>query len=94
MPKWLFWLALFFVLFLIYTAPGQAGTFASGFAEFAVELLNAIGEFLTGLFEGASSGETSSRNGFDSNPLSGDTGSSADPSFTHDHGTGEHTHNG
>lgn len=93
MPKWLFWLAFFFVLFLIYTQPANAGTIAGNFADFAVDLLNAIGEFLTGLFEGASRDGSSD---FDSNTLSGDTGTttSANPSYTHEHGGSVHSHGG
>ncbi len=91
MPKWLFWLALFFVLFLIYTQPGQAGSVASSFAEFAVDLLDAVGQFLTGLFEGAS--REGGTNGLDTNTLTDDTGSTTNPTFTHSHGGGEvHTH--
>jgi hypothetical protein len=61
MPKWVYPLAFLFVLFLIYTEPGNAGQLASGFANFLVTLLGSIGEFLTGLFEGASSGQSTTR---------------------------------
>ena len=79
MPKWLFWLALFFVLFLIYTQPTNAGNIAGGFGEFAVDLLSAIGEFLTGLFDGASEGRNTPRG-------------SSGASFTHTHDGTTHTH--
>jgi hypothetical protein len=86
MPKWLFWLALFFVLFLIYTQPTDAGNIGGRFAEFAVALLNAIGEFLTGLFDGAS-GDAVSNTG-----LSGNGSSNTGATFTHFHDGIEHTH--
>jgi hypothetical protein len=54
MPKWTYTLAFFFLLFLVYTDPSGAGEFAGQFAAFAVRLLGGIGEFLTGLFQGAS----------------------------------------
>ncbi len=92
MPKWLFWLAFFFVLFLIYTQPGNAGAYAGNFADFAVDLLNAIGEFLTGLFEGAS--RDGAGGGLDNTTLSSDTGSTANPSYSHEHGGVEHSHGG
>ena len=90
MPKWLFWLALFFVLFLIYTQPTDAGNIAGGFAEFAIDLLDALAEFVNGLFEGASSGSDST--GLDTGGRTGDTGGTTDPTFTHTHDGSTHTH--
>jgi len=90
MPKWLFWLALFFVLFLIYTQPTNAGNIAGNFADFAVQLLDSLGEFLTGLFDGASGGDvdrSSSSGGGDPAVADGDG------SFTHFHDGRTHTHN-
>ncbi len=100
MPKWLFWLALFFVLFLIYTQPTNAGSVAGGFGEFAVDLLDALAEFVNGLVGGASSGGDGA--GLDTNPPTGDTGfnpepapgSSPSPTFTHTHDGSTHTHSG
>lgn len=53
MPKWLYPLAFAFVLFLIYSDAAGAGETAGDFAGFIVDLLGALGQFLTGLFEGA-----------------------------------------
>ena len=53
MPKWLFWLALISVLFLVYTQPGNAGSLAGNLAEFLVDLLDGLAEFVNGLVEGA-----------------------------------------
>ncbi len=53
MPKWLYPLAFAFVLFLIYSDASGAGDTAGDFAGFIVDLLGALGKFLTGLFEGA-----------------------------------------
>lgn len=53
MPKWLYPLAFAFVLFLIYSDATGAGNTAGEFAGFIVDMLSAVGEFLTGLFEGA-----------------------------------------
>jgi hypothetical protein len=64
LPRWVLLLAFLFVLFLIYTEPGGAGQIASGFANFLVTLLGSIGEFLTGLFEGASRGSDIQGSGF------------------------------
>lgn len=58
MPKWVYPLAFLFVLFLIYNEPTSAGETASNFAGFIVQMLGSVGEFLTGLFEGASDGGT------------------------------------
>jgi hypothetical protein len=100
MPKWLFWLALFFVVFLIYTQPDQAGVVAGGFAEFAVNLLGAVGEFLTGLFEGASAADGAGGGGGLGSHTHGDT-SGADGGvttttlsscFTHTHDGVTHSH--
>ncbi len=92
MPKWLFWLALFFVLFLIYTQPADAGNIAGGFAEFAVDLLDALAQFVNGLFDGASSSGDST--GLDTNGVTSDTGTGTNPTFTHSHDGSTHTHNG
>ena len=90
MPKWLFWLALFFVLFLIYTQPTNAGNIAGNFAEFAVELLDSLGEFLTGLFDGASGDNV---NGIsDTGTTDSTVGDSDGASFTHTHDASTHTH--
>ncbi|MGH1492602.1 MAG: hypothetical protein ACRBK7_24960 [Acidimicrobiales bacterium] len=53
MPKWMYPLAFAFVLFLIYSDATAAGEMAGNFAGFVVDLLGALGQFLTGLFEGA-----------------------------------------
>jgi hypothetical protein len=98
MPKWLFWLALFFVVFLIYTQPDQAGVVAGGFAEFAVNLLGAVGEFLTGLFEGASSadgaggGLGSHTHGDTGGDAGGVTTTTLSSCFTHTHDGVTHSH--
>lgn len=95
MPKWLFWLALFFVLFLIYTQPADAGNVAGGFAGFAVDLLSSVGEFLTGLFEGASNSDGSQAPAtFTSTTVAATEPSVSVPStFTHTHdGLGLHSH--
>ncbi len=89
MPKWVFPLAFLFVLFLIYTEPGSAGEVASGFAEFLVELLRNTGEFLTGLFDGASGSSEGGANV----PSAAESGS-VDTSFTHTHDGVTHTHGG
>lgn len=52
-PKWMYPLAFAFVLFLIYSDATAAGDMAGRFAGFIVDLLGALGQFLTGLFEGA-----------------------------------------
>lgn len=88
MPKWLFWLALFFTLFLIYTQPNDAGTIAGNFGQFAVDLLNAVGEFLTGLVGGAS-GSVDHTHGL-TDPAVTDGGAT----FTHTHDGVTHTHTG
>lgn len=94
MPKWLFWLALFFVLFLIYTQPTDAGNIAGNFGQFAVDLLNSIGEFLTGLFDGASGNST---NGVGTQGLSGGGSTTTlagqtSATITHFHDGSWHTH--
>lgn len=92
MPKWLFWIAIFFVLFLIYTQPANAGNYAGNFAEFAVNLLDAMGEFLTGLFDGAS-GDAGGSSGSTSTGSTGSTTVDSDgASFSHFHGGETHTH--
>lgn len=92
MPKWVYPLAFLFVLFLIYNEPTSAGETASNFASFVVQLLGSVGEFLTGLFEGASDGGTN----VSSTPTSVAEGSVADGSvdtFTHTHdGLAPHSH--
>jgi len=95
MPKWVYPLAFLFVLFLIFTEPNGAGAAASAFASFLVQLLGSIGEFLTGLFEGASEGGSNvtstpttvtGATGAESVPATGDT-------FTHTHsGLEPHSH--
>ncbi len=50
------WGAVFFLLFFIFTAPSEASGVASGFGDAAVNLLDRLGQFLTGLLDGASSG--------------------------------------
>ncbi len=90
MPKWVYPLAFLFVLFLIFTEPTGASNAASGFADFAVTLLGSVGEFLTGLFEGASDG---SRNGaFEPNAGPTSTVLEQLDSFTHTHDGSTHTH--
>ncbi len=56
MPKWLYPLAFLFVLFLIFTDPDGSGNVAGQFGSFIVSFLGAVGEFLTGLLDGASDG--------------------------------------
>lgn len=95
MPKWVYPLAFLFVLFLIYTDPSRAGDTAGNFATFVVDLLGSVGEFLTGLFEGASdAGGTVT-----TPPTSVDPTSTATTvaeqvgTFTHSHGDfAPHTH--
>lgn len=94
MPKWVYPLAFAFVLFLIYSDATSAGETAGNFAGFIVDLLGAVGEFLTGLFEGA--GEAGSR--IDTNSpttVVTDTtiaGTEAADTFTHTHDGITHTH--
>ncbi len=92
MPKWVYPLAFAFVLFLIYNDPSGSGDTAGNFAGFIVELLGAVGQFLTGLFEGTNEGagavvtstSTTLANSLDS--LSSESLSSDGiDSFTHDH---------
>lgn len=54
MPKWVYPLAFAFLLYVIYSDAGNAGQMANGFAGFLGNLLGAVGDFLTGLFEGPS----------------------------------------
>ncbi|MEM7323662.1 MAG: hypothetical protein AAF531_11310 [Actinomycetota bacterium] len=88
-------LAFAFVLFLIYSDPSGSGDTAGNFAGFIVELLGAVGQFLTGLFEGTNDGTgainattTTIANSIESvSPDGVDT-------FTHDHdgATTPHSH--
>jgi hypothetical protein len=93
MPKWVYPLAFAFVLFLIFRDGTAAGDSAGDFAGFIVELLGAIGEFLTGLFEGAGEAGASTSQGDPSGiadnppPLPDNV-----DSFTHTHGGVTHTH--
>lgn len=92
-PKWMYPLAFAFVIFLIYSDATAAGTMAGNFAGFIVDLLSAVGEFLTGLFEGA--GEAGSR--IDSNSPSVQTtvttlAAHTSDTFTHTHDGFTHTH--
>lgn len=91
-PKWLATVAFLFVIFLIYNQPTSAGDTAGNFAGFAVQLLESVGEFLTGLFEGASEGGSNVTStpttsaGIESVPEVGD-------SFSHTHsGLETHSH--
>jgi len=88
MPRWVYLLAFLFVLFLIYTEPAGAGEVASGFANFLVTLLGSIGEFLTGLFEGASRGSDVQGSSFG---RSGTTSTILNDAYNHVH---ESTHLG
>ena len=63
MPKWVYPLAFAFVLFLIYNDPSGSGDTAGNFAGFIVELLGAVGQFLTGLFEGTNEVDSGAFNG-------------------------------
>jgi len=56
MPKWVFPLAFAFLLYVVYSDAGSAGQMANGFAGFLGEILGAVGDFLTGLFEGPAPG--------------------------------------
>ncbi len=88
MPKWVYPLAFLFVLFLIYNEPTSAGETASNFASFVVQLLGSVGEFLTGLFEGASDGSTNVSSGTPSSDVEGSV-----DTFTHTHdGLAPHSH--
>ena len=93
MPKWVYPLAFLFVLFLIYTEPGGAGEVASNFAEFLVNMLGSIGEFLTGLFEGAS-GEPRTLDGSSSFGTGRGTTTTIVDSFNRLHDATPHTHGG
>jgi len=96
MPKWVYPLAFAFVLFLIYNDPSGSGDTAGNFAGFIVELLGAVGQFLTGLFEGTSDGAGAIPT--PSTDAVADSTGALSPdgvdSFTHDHnGTATtHTH--
>ncbi|MEM7272534.1 MAG: hypothetical protein AAF547_05590 [Actinomycetota bacterium] len=85
-------LAFLFVLFLIATQPDGAGDTAGEFAGFLVDLLGALGQFLTGLFEGASDGAATSSTGT-TVAVETLTTDGVD-TFTHDHGgtVEPHTH--
>ncbi|MGB5757970.1 MAG: hypothetical protein WBM50_13720 [Acidimicrobiales bacterium] len=93
MPKWVYPLAFAFVIFLIYSDGAAAGDTAGNFASFIVQLLSSIGQFLTGLFEGAGSAGSS----VGSNPPviprgSGGTTTTLLDSFTHTHDGITHSH--
>jgi hypothetical protein len=87
MPKWVYPLAFAFVLFLIYNDPSGSGDTAGNFAGFIVELLGAVGQFLTGLFEGTNEGAGAAVT--TTTTSAADAVSSLSPdgvdSFTHDH---------
>lgn len=93
MPKWVYPLAFAFVLFLIYNDPSGSGDTAGNFAGFIVELLSAVGEFLTGLFEGTSDGTGAIDT---TTSTSAGTVQSGSPdvvdSFTHTHDGTTHSH--
>jgi hypothetical protein len=86
MPKWLYPLAFAFVLFLIYSDASGAGETAGNFAGFIVDMLSAVGQFLTGLFEGA--GEAGASSG------SGTTATTVVDSFGQPDSMTPHTHLG
>lgn len=76
MPKWVYPLAFVFLLYVVFNDGSGAGQDANDFAGFLGEMLSAIGDFLTGMFEGnesgASTSDTSSTgggDGFDSGGL-------------------------
>lgn len=97
MPKWVYPLSFAFVLFLIFRNGEGAGDSAGEFAGFIVDMLSAVGEFLTGLFEGAGEASTSDNsfvdNMSDDPPQPLPSASESVDSFTHSHGgLGEHTH--
>ncbi len=56
MPKWVYPTAFVFLLFLIFTQPATAGAVAGDFAGFVGDMLQALGQFLSGLFGGATTG--------------------------------------
>lgn len=94
-PKWMYPLAFAFVIFLIYSDATAAGSMAGRFAQFIVDLLSAIGEFLTGLFEGAGAGST--RSSSSSNAPSVQTtlttlAAQTSDTFTHTHDGITHSH--
>ena len=104
-PSWLYTAAFLFVLFLIFNDPSGAGATAGNFAGFVVELLGAVGEFLTGLFEGANDGGASTGAGtVDGVTVDGttdgagtitpdaDSTETVTESFTHTHDGSTHTH--
>lgn len=94
MPKWVYPLAFLFVLFLIYNDPSGSGDTAGNFAGFIVDLLGAVGQFLTGLFEGtADSGAVSTTTSTTAEVVESLVPDGVD-SFTHDHGgtVEPHTH--
>lgn len=94
MPKWVYPLAFAFVLFLIYNDPSGSGDTAGNFAGFIVDLLGAVGQFLTGLFEGTNDGAGAISNS--TSTTVADSVSSLSPdgvdSFTHDHSGTATTH--
>ncbi len=93
MPKWVYPLAFAFVLFLIYSDATSAGETAGNFAGFIVDLLSAVGEFLTGLFEGAGEAGSSSVNtNTGTTAVTPTTVAEATDTFTHTHDGITHTH--
>ncbi len=46
------WGAIFFVLFFIFTAPGTASGAAEGFGDAAIDLLDRLANFVSGLLDG------------------------------------------
>lgn len=96
MPKWVYPLAFAFVIFLIFNDASGAGDMAGRFAGFIVDLLGAIGEFLTGLFEGAGGNTGNTANTTpptpENQPSFGGGGGAAVEQFTHTHDGVTHTH--
>ena len=102
MPKWVYPLAFAFLLYVIFTDAGSAGQLANGFAGFLGQILGAVGDFLTGLFEGppaggqsgfSSDGSVTLNGGEPSTPDVTLNGANADSfgTVTNDH-THVHTH--
>ncbi|MGI9597290.1 MAG: hypothetical protein ACR2QK_14095 [Acidimicrobiales bacterium] len=96
-PKWMYPLAFAFVIFLIWSDATAAGETAGDFAGFIVDLLGAIGQFLTGLFEGAGEAGSSIDSGTP-NPspttivITPAPAADAVDTFTHTHDGITHTH--
>lgn len=94
MPKWVYPLAFVFLLYLIYNDAGTAGQMAHGFAGLVGDIFGALGEFLTGLFEG---GAATPDNSIDtsSSGVSGTSATSPDVTLvdnTDTFGNTDHTH--